>query len=107
MNLPKAISDLVEAQANYDSVAYANCFSDTAVVFDEGKTHTGRTQIEKWIAHSNENYKSTMKPLSYNETGNTGILSAEVSGTFEGSPLILKFHFEMHNGLIQSLNVTG
>ena len=103
MNLPKVISDLLKAQANYDSVAYAICFSDTAIVFDEGKTHTGRTEIEKWIAHSNENYKSVMKPLAYNQTSNIGILSAEVSGTFEGSPLILTFHFEMHNGLIHTL----
>ena len=107
MNLPKVISDLVEAQANYDSVAYANCFSDTAVVFDEGKTHTGRIEIEKWIAHSNETYKSTMTPLAYDQTGDMGVLSAEVSGTFPGSPLILKFNFELHNGLIQSLKVTG
>lgn len=107
MNLPKVISDLVEAQANYDSVAYTNCFSGTAVVFDEGKTHKGKIEIEKWIAHSNENYKSIMKPLAYDQTGDMGILSAEVSGTFPGSPLILKFHFEIRDGLIQSLKVTG
>ena len=42
MNLPKVITDLVEAQNNFDSLAYAECFSETAVVFDEGKTHTGK-----------------------------------------------------------------
>lgn len=107
MNIPKVISDLVEAQANYDSVAYTNCFSDTAVVFDEGKTHTGKTEIEKWIAHSNEEYRSVMKPLAYDQTDNIGVLTTEVAGTFPGSPLILKFHFEINDGLIQSLKVTG
>ena len=107
MNLPKVISDLLEAQAKYDSIAYANCFSETAVVFDEGKTHKGKVEIEKWIAHSDETYKSVMKPLAYDQTGDIGILSAEVSGTFPGSPLILKFHYEIRNELIQSLKVTG
>ncbi|RYG12874.1 MAG: nuclear transport factor 2 family protein, partial [Chitinophagaceae bacterium] len=38
MNLPKVIADLVTAQNNFDSVAYAKNFSETAVVFDEGRT---------------------------------------------------------------------
>ena len=34
MNYPQVINNLINAQASHDSVAYANCFSDTAVVFD-------------------------------------------------------------------------
>ena len=41
MNLPKVILELVKAQDNFDSTAYANCFTDTAVVFDEGKNYQG------------------------------------------------------------------
>lgn len=46
-----------------------------------------------------------MKPLKYNEKEN--ILSAEISGTFPGSPVILKYLFELSDGLIQSLKITG
>ncbi|UZJ64600.1 hypothetical protein OKW96_20020 [Sphingobacterium sp. KU25419] len=46
MNLPKAVADLVKAQDNFDAVAYANCFAETAVVFDEGKTHHGKMEIK-------------------------------------------------------------
>lgn len=106
MNLPKVILDLVKAQNEFDSTAYANCFAETAIVHDEGKMHTGRTAIEHWIAESNEKYRSVMKPLDYQQNGTTGVLSTEVSGTFPGSPLILKFNFEINNGLIQSLKVT-
>ncbi len=56
MNLPKVIIDLDNAQNSFDSIAYANCFSETAVVFDEGKTHNGRNEIQHWINQSNENY---------------------------------------------------
>lgn len=106
MNLPKVISELIRTQNNFDSAAYANCFSESAVVFDEGKTHTGRKEIEDWIADSNERYQSTMKPLSYEVNGKESILKAEVSGNFPGSPLVLKFNFEIVDEQIQNLNVT-
>lgn len=107
MNLPKVVAELVKAQDNFDSVAYANCFSETGVMFDEGKAHTGKSEIQKWIARSNDNYKTVMKPLAFTETGKGSVLSAEVSGTFDGSPLVLHFHFEISDGLIQSLKITG
>lgn len=106
MNLPKVISDLITAQNNFDSVAYANCFAETGVMFDEGKIHTGRVEIEQMIDESNKKYKSVMKPLNYTENGLSGVLSAECSGTFPGSPIVLQFHFEIVDGQIQYLKVT-
>lgn len=102
-NLPKVIEDLVKAQDNFDSNAYANCFTETAVVFDEGKTHQGRKEIEKWINKANETYQATMKPLDYSETEQ--ILEAEISGNFPGSPLVLNYQFEIMNQQIQSLKI--
>ena len=107
MNLPKVIADVVAAQNRFDSVAYANCFSEKAVVFDEGKTHTGRKAVEEWIDESNKKYKSVMKVLSITNEGKTSVLSAECSGTFPGSPVVLKFHFDIKDGLIEALKVTG
>ena len=37
MNLPQVVTDLIQAQNNFDSDAYANCFADTGIMFDEGK----------------------------------------------------------------------
>lgn len=105
MNLPNVIADLAKAQNNFDSVAYANCFTATAVVFDEGKTHQGKVAVEKWIRKANEDYQATMKPLEYSEMEE--ILKAEVSGNFPGSPLVLSYHFELRDGLIELLKITG
>jgi hypothetical protein len=107
MNLPKVITDLINAQNSFDSIAYANCFSENAQVFDEGKTHNGKLDIQNWIEESNQKYRSVMKPLEYTENGTSSILSAECSGTFDGSPIILKFHFVIAAGKIQNLKVTG
>jgi ketosteroid isomerase-like protein len=54
MNLPNVIVALTKAQNNFDSVAYANCFSENATVFDEGKTIMGKQK-------SNNGLKKLMK----------------------------------------------
>lgn len=105
MNLPEVISNLVQAQHQYDSFAYAACFSENAVVFDEGKTHKGRTEIQSWIDQANKEYQATVAPLSFNEMERT--MLAEVSGNFPGSPIVLKYHFELADGQITSLKITG
>jgi len=107
MNLPKVITDLIKAQNSFDSVANANCFSETAVAFDEGKTHKGRKEIEQWIADANDRYQSIMKPVSFEENETESILKAEVLGNFPGSPIVLSYHLEMAGEQIQSLKITG
>lgn len=103
MNLPAVVTELIKAQNSFDSTAYANCFTETAVVFDEGKTHNGRTAIKTWIDKANKEYQAIMKPLEYSVTQQT--LKTEVSGTFPGSPITMIYHYEFENGLIQSLKI--
>ncbi|WP_159800761.1 nuclear transport factor 2 family protein [Flavobacterium sp. MK4S-17] len=107
MDLPKVIKDLVAAQNNFDSAAYAKCFSETAVVYDEGKTHNGRKEIEAWIADSNERYQATMQPVGLEENKTESILKAETSGNFPGSPIILNYRLKITGGLIEALEITG
>ncbi|GEC78100.1 hypothetical protein [Flavobacterium aquatile] len=102
-NLPKVITDLVHAQGHFNSDAYANCFSETATVFDEGKTHNGKAAIRSWIKKAYETYQVTMKPIEYSEINQ--ILKAEISGNFPGSPLVLTYEFEIVNQQIQSLKI--
>lgn len=106
MELPELIARFVDTQNTYDSEAYITCYTETAIVHDEGKTHTGKEEIKAWIKDANERYRSVMKPLQYEESDSKGVLTAEVSGTFPGSPIVLKFHLGLKDGLIDSLNVT-
>jgi hypothetical protein len=101
MNLPQVITDLIKAQDNFDASAYADCFSETAIVLDEGNTYQGRNAIEKWIEDANRQYRTKMKPIAYTEN----LLKAEISGTFPGSPVVLSYHLVLENGLIQSLEI--
>jgi hypothetical protein len=106
MNLPKVIADLVAAQNNFDSTAYVKCFSENAVVKDEGKTHNGTKEIEAWIADSNERYRATIKVVGYEEHKTESILKAETSGSFPESPIVLNYHLVITDGLIRSLKFT-
>jgi len=107
MKLLKIIIDLVNAQNSFESITYANCFYETAVVLDEGKTHNGRKEIEQWLSDANERYKATMKPVSFEDNEMQSILKAEISGNFDGSPIVLSYHLEIADGLIRSLRITG
>lgn len=103
MNLPKVVEQLVKTQNEFDSATYAQCFTETAVVFDEGKTHTGRQAIEHWINKANQDYRASMKPLEYSESEQT--LTCEISGNFPGSPIVLNYHYDFEGGLIQALKI--
>ncbi|MCX2493216.1 nuclear transport factor 2 family protein [Pedobacter sp. PF22-3] len=105
MNLPHIISKLVKAQNDFDSAAYASCFAENAAVFDEGKTHNGKAEIENWIDKANKEYHAIMEPVDYDEKED--MLSAKTSGNFPGSPIVLKYHFKLSGEYIQSLKVTG
>lgn len=105
MNLPIVLSNLIEAQNKLDSVAYVDCFSENATVFDEGRTYNGRSEIQQWIAKANEEYKTAVVPKEYDEKDS--IMLAEVSGTFVGSPIVLKYHIEIVDEKINSLKIDG
>jgi len=105
MKLPKVIADLIAAEDKYDSKAFTENFSDDAVVHDEGKTYHGKTEIRKWNEMTNSKYKTNYEPIEVTTDGDKIILSAKISGTFPGSPAIIKYHFETKNSKIISLQI--
>lgn len=107
MSLPTVIAALVLAQNNLDHKAYADCFNDDAIVYDEGHTHQGKVEIREWIKQANAKYQTQMNPIDLSQTGDNVVLKVEVSGTFDGSPAVLNYHLELSGGLISSLKVIG
>src|SRR5258708_20703207 len=105
MNLPQVIADLIAAQDKYDSKAFSEAFSTDAVVQDEGKTYNGRTEIRQWNETTNAKYKTKYEPLEIKSEGDKITLTARISATFEGSPAIIKYHFETKERKIRSLQI--
>jgi len=76
-----------------------------ALVTDEGETHVGKEEIQKWNEHTNEKYQSKIEPIGLSEVKGETVLSASISGPFEGSPLILKYIFGFDGDKIFSLRI--
>ena len=105
MKLPQIIADLLTAQEKYDADSFSECFSNDAVVFDEGKIYRGKKEIRKWNEMTNAKYKTKYEPLEISNTDDGIILTAKISGTFDGSPATIKYHFEIKNSQITSLRI--
>jgi hypothetical protein len=61
--------------------------------------------IEAWIVKTIEKYKFQFKPLRVNDGDVEVVVTVQVSGTFDGSPVTLDYHFTIGNEKISSLTI--
>src|ERR1051325_640131 len=66
LNLPKPIAAYFTAD-NGDGEAVSQCFTENAVVKDEGHTHKGRAAIKEWKTDASAKYEYTCEPIAYEE----------------------------------------
>src|SRR5437667_8441078 len=100
--LPRVIEEYINASNAHDVKAILSCFSDDALVHDEGRDFRGIRMVEDWIATTIEKYKFQFKPFSIKAEEPEIIVTVEVSGTFPGSPVSLDYHFTIENDKILS-----
>ncbi|GAB3994229.1 nuclear transport factor 2 family protein [Spirosoma daeguense] len=107
MKLPENIDGLINAQNDQNSTAFAEYFTQEATVSDEGFSYSGRSEIKQWIQQAAEKYNMQIKPLHFNQNGSLAELTVEATGTFPGSPAVMKYHLELDNLQISSLRISG
>jgi len=61
--------------------------------------------IEEWIAKTIEKYKFQFKPLGVKEDDPEVVVTVQVSGTFDGSPVSLDYHFTTEGDKIRCLAI--
>lgn len=105
IKLPSIIEAFVHGKNNHDSEAVVACFTNDAVVHDEGKEFRGTAAIKKWLDASIAKYKVTLTAKKIVDIEEETILTAEVSGDFEGSPIPLDFHFSIREGKFDRLSI--
>jgi len=105
--LPAVLAELVTAQNDHNSHAFAEVFSNNALVHDEGKEYSGKASIKAWNENTNKKYNTRLEPEDLQEKGGEIILTVQVSGTFEGSPIVLEYHVHLKGSRIIYLNITG
>jgi len=81
------------------------CFSEEAVVHDEGGEYRGLDAIKTWAVETQRKYKYAMEPLDALVNENTVRVRAKVTGSFPGSPVELDYLFTLANDKIISLQI--
>jgi hypothetical protein len=88
-----------------DSGAVARCFTEAAVVEDEGRTHRGRAAIQNWKEEASARYQYTCEPFACEQRDGTVVVTSRLTGTFPGSPVNLRFFFALQGDKIASLAI--
>jgi ketosteroid isomerase-like protein len=105
IKLPPVIQTYVAVSNQHDVKSILACFSDDPVVRDEGKEFRGKEMIEGWIVKTIEKYKFHFKPLSIMDDKDEMVVAVQVSGTFNGSPVTLDYHFTIERDRIVALAI--
>jgi SnoaL-like domain len=104
LNLPKPIAAYFAADKN-DGEAVSQCFTENAVVKDEGHTYNGRAAIKAWKTAASAKYEYTSEPVASEEKDGKTIVTSHLVGNFPGSPVDLRFFFELAGDKIASLEI--
>jgi hypothetical protein len=105
IELPTAIADYFAADKDLSSEAIAACFTQAAVVKDEGNTYTGRDAVRRWKDESSAKYTYTGEPISIAEEGGRTVVTSHLVGDFPGSPTDLRYFFVLDGEKIAELEI--
>ena len=104
LDLPKPIANYFAADEE-GADELSQCFTEDAVVKDEGQTYNGRAAIKQWKAHASEKYQYTSEQLALDQEDQKAVVTSRLTGNFPGSPVNLRFFFELDGEKIKSLEI--
>jgi hypothetical protein len=104
-DLPTPIATYIGAANRDETEALAQCFAESAVVRDEGKTIEGLAAIKKWMVETKQKYQHTIEPLAATQKDGKTIVTNRLTGSFPGSPIELEFVFTLDRDKIAALEI--
>lgn len=105
LKLPEPVAAYFNAD-KHDGEAIMRCFTEQAVVKDEGRTHSGSAAIKAWKIDASTKYSYTSAPFAIVEEGGGYVVTSRLTGNFPGSPLDLRFAFRLERDKIAYLEIT-
>ncbi len=103
--IPPPFATYAKAVNNRDAAIMYSCFSPTAVVMDEGHKYNNPEAIRQWCVQTLNQYQFTINITGVAPEGNETIVTADVSGSFPGSPVTLRFFLTIENDKISTLTI--
>ncbi|MFT4146221.1 MAG: nuclear transport factor 2 family protein [Mobilitalea sp.] len=104
-NLPQPIAAFYHASDVYNDDLLASCFAEDAMLVDEGEEYYGPKAVSGHILKANRDAKVMTEIKDCIVKNGETVVTAIISGNFEGSPIPLDFHFTLNNGKIKTLNI--
>src|SRR5262245_50676431 len=104
INLPKPVAAYFTADKG-DPETLSQCFTDDAVVKDEGQAHKGHTAIKLWKTDVSSRYDYTSEPMLCEQKDGKIVVTSRLSGNFPGSPINLRFLFQLKGEKIAFLEI--
>jgi hypothetical protein len=104
VKLPKPVAAYFAADGA-DGEAVSRCFAEDAVVKDEGHIYNGRAAIKKWKEEASAKYEYKCESLACEDKGGRIVVTCRLTGNFPGSPVDLRFAFELADEQIVSLEI--
>jgi hypothetical protein len=104
LDLPNAVAAYFAADRG-DSDAVSGCFTEHAVVKDEGHTYEGRGAIKQWKGDVSARYQYTCEPFACERQDGKVVVASRLTGNFPGSPVNLRFFFGLEGDKIASLEI--
>src|SRR5258708_19605645 len=105
IDLPKPIAAYFAADKR-DADALVLCFTEDAVVKDEGQTYTGLPAIKQWKTETSRKYTYTSEPFSLQKKAGETVVTSRLTANFPATPLNLRFFFTLKSNNIPSLKPT-
>lgn len=105
IDLPDAIAAYFAADRKGHAPAVADGFTADAVVIDEGNHYTGRDAIRQWMADTASQYSYTVEPRAAVQDGDRVVVTGHLVGDFPGSPVDLRYLFDLDGARIARLEI--
>lgn len=105
IELPGPIAAYFSADRKGNAQAISECFTQDAVVVDEGNTYTGRDAIRQWMANASTQYTYTVEPFAIVEENGKTTVTSHLVGNFPGSPVDLRYFFVLDGEKIAELEI--
>ena len=104
LKLPEPIATYFAADKR-DEAAVARCFTERAIVKDEGQTYSGVAAIATWKREASARYSYTSEPFALEQNDDRYVVRSRLTGSFPGSPVDLRFVFRLERGKIAFLEI--
>lgn len=104
LDFPQPVAAYFTADS-IDGEALSQCFTDNAVVQDEGHAFKGRAAIKQWKADASAKYQYTSEPIACERKDGKVIVTSRLTGNFPGSPVNLRYFFGLEGDKVTSLEI--